>query len=241
MSNTTALIIKSLDEQMVARKTMFTDVAPPNYSVERLRRQVSIIMAENDKVAKCSPTSIITSCMRIAELGLDLSKGAGQAYLVPYATECTLIIGYRGYIELAYRTNKVRSVQTGAVMEGDAFDYGLGSDPFVNHKPEIFGDRGNLIAVYAVARMKTGETMVDIMRRDEIDRVKKASRAGTRGPWVDHFTEMARKTVARRLAKYLPTDNILSLAMEYDADEPEIVETQTATAKLADDLEGSDT
>ena len=97
------------------------------------------------------------------------------------------------------------TLEAQVVHAGDDFDYELGIFPTLRHKPPQLGvDRGAIIGAYAIARHLAHGTFIEIMPRDEIDQVRKASSTSERGPWSNWYGEMARKTVARRLFKQLP-------------------------------------
>jgi recombination protein RecT len=87
------------------------------------------------------------------------------------------------------------------VHEKDHFEFELGDDPYIKHKPFMGGNRGKVIAAYSVATLKTGEKSREVMTVEQIERVRAMSKAKDRGPWVDHYEEMCRKTVARQWAE----------------------------------------
>lgn len=162
--------------------------------------------------------------MQCAQLGLEPSIGLGQAYLLPFRnnkkgiTECQFIIGYRGMIDLARRSGQMVSLSAYAVYEYDEFDYELGLHPNLTHKPSQESDRGKLTFVYAVANLKDGGVQFEVMSRAQIDAIRAQSKAGKTAysPWATHYEEMAKKTVIRRLFKYLPVSVEMSKAVGYD-------------------------
>lgn len=102
------------------------------------------------------------------------------------------------------------------MREADDFSYQLGLHPDVHHIPASVADRGPLTYVYAVAVLKDGGIQFEVMSRAEIEAVRNQSKAGKIGPWITHFDEMARKTVIRRLFKYLPVSIEAMRAVEVD-------------------------
>ena len=161
--------------------------------------------------------------MQCAQLGLEPGGALGHAYLLPFenrkkgVTEVQFIVGYRGMIDLARRSGQILSLEARAVYAADKFHVALGLNPDLTHEPAWEADdRGPLRFVYAVAKLKDGGTQFEVMSRAEIERVRAKSRAGQSGPWVDHFEEMAKKTVIRRLFKYLPVSIELAGAVEQD-------------------------
>jgi hypothetical protein len=117
------------------------------------------------------------------------------------------MLGYRGMVELAYRSGHIEpgSFQASAIYEHDEFDYGFGTDSFIKHKPKLLGERGQLLGFYAVCRPKGARPVFDVMRKDEVDAIRGRSKAGDRGPWVTDYNAMGCKTVLRRFWKMLPS------------------------------------
>ncbi len=150
----------------------------------------------------CDPYSLIAAVMTASQLGLEIGIN-GQAYLVAYGREVTLIPGYRGLITLAIQSGVVNSIEARAVHEKDRFTFCYGTAPDIQHDPEWLEDPGDVVAVYAVARL-AGGLVFDVMSKREVDSIRARSKAGKYGPWQDDYEEMARKTVVRRLCKYLP-------------------------------------
>jgi recombination protein RecT len=106
-------------------------------------------------------------------------------------------------ISLARRSGIVRAIRAHVVCAHDLFEYELGLDVRLRHVPVQDGERGDVRAAYAVADLD-GIRQFEVMSRAEIEAVRARSRAGKSGPWVTDFAEMAKKTVVRRLFKYLP-------------------------------------
>jgi len=121
--------------------------------------------------------------------------------LIPYGKEATLIIDYKGLVELIRRSGDVVSIRSETVCEKDEFEWTNGE---VKHSVNWREDRGKMQAVYAEAIMKSGEKQTATMTMAEVEAIRKRSRAGSSGPWVTDFPEMAKKTVVRRLSKMLP-------------------------------------
>src|SRR5690606_22598960 len=131
-------------------------------------------------------------------------------------TEVQFIVGYRGMIDLARRSGQILSIEARTVQEKDHFEVEFGLDSKVAHRPawEV-ADRGALTFVYAVAKLKDGGVQFEVMSRAEIEAIRDASQGyqmakryardgKINSPWATNFEEMAKKTVIRRLFKYLP-------------------------------------
>lgn len=207
-------------------------------SPERFARAALGALAQNNFVAeRCTVPSIVTSVMQAASLGLELDPRLGQAYLVPRGNSATLQIGVRGWLQMAYNTGKLLSLDLGEVCERDKVVYRRGTDPQLIVEPP-FGDRGDVVAYYCVAQWAGGGVTIETMTKDEViahrDRFSDAwKRQGAKSPWGTDFDEMAKKTVLSRARKKWPV-SLVPAGAEIDGDgyldqRPEPVQVQ-ATA-----------
>lgn len=126
-----------------------------------------------------------------------------------------LIIGYRGMIDLARRSNQIISISARTVRQGDSFHFEYGLNENLTHVPGENED-SPITHVYAVARLKDGGVQFEVMTHNQIEKVRASSKAGQNGPWVSHWEEMAKKTVIRRLFKYLPVSIEMQKAVILD-------------------------
>lgn len=177
---------------------------PKHLNADRMARIAATEVRKNKALLNTEPTSFLGSVMQAAQLGLEPGSALGQAYLVPYGNQCQLIIGYKGMIDLARRSGQVLSLNAYAVREGDDFNFQLGLKPDIHHVPSLEADRINkpITYVYAVATLKGGGYQFEVMSRAEVEAVK--AKAKSKNIWTNYFEEMAKKTVIRRLFKYLP-------------------------------------
>lgn len=177
---------------------------PKHLNADRMARIAATEVRKNKALLNTEPTSFLGSVMQAAQLGLEPGSALGQAYLVPYGNQCQLIIGYKGMIDLARRSGQVLSLNAYAVREGDDFNFQLGLKPDINHIPSLEADRIKkpITYVYAVATLKGGGYQFEVMSRAEVEAVK--LKAKSKNIWNSYFEEMAKKTVIRRLFKYLP-------------------------------------
>lgn len=171
--------------------------------------------ATNPKLYECDPVSVLGSLLQAAQLKLQVSGALGQAYIVPYGRKAQFIPGYRGLIELARRSGQVRSITAQVVYSNDDFEFSFGRNEDLNHRPAM-GDRGEIIYVYAYAHLKDDGYAQEVMSVDDVKAIQARSKGGQYGPWKDHWSEMARKTVLRRLSKYLPMSIEFAKAVEMD-------------------------
>lgn len=197
---------------------------PKSMTADRLTRIVMTECRKEPKLLTCNQASFFGAVLQCAQLGLEPGSALGHCYLLPYGNgkakdglpNCQLIIGYRGMIDLARRSGQIVSINAYCVHKADDFVYELGLHPDIKHRPSSEADRGPVTFVYAVAQLKGGGVQFEVMSRAEIEAVRSQSKAGTRGPWMTHWEEMARKTVVRRLFKYLPVSIEAMRAVEID-------------------------
>lgn len=177
---------------------------PKHLNADRMARIAATEVRKNKALLNTEPTSFLGSVMQAAQLGLEPGSALGQAYLVPYGNQCQLIIGYKGMIDLARRSGQVLSLNAYAVREEDDFSFQLGLKPDIHHVPSLEADRIKkpITYVYAVATLKGGGYQFEVMSRAEVEAVR--AKAKSKNIWNTYFEEMAKKTVIRRLFKYLP-------------------------------------
>lgn len=201
-----------------------TEVATKHLPVEKLLRLVTGEIRRVPELARCSIASVMRCVMDLARLGLEPGP-LGLAYLIPFKGECTLVIGFRGLVELARRSGQIDRIDAKLVYEAEAndpdrFTYEAGSSPKLIHKPMLTGDRGDVVAAYVIAVFKDGSQQIEVMTADEIFKIRDRSRAAKSGPWVTDTGEMMKKTVVRRGAKYWPLSaEDWRRALEVEADD----------------------
>lgn len=197
---------------------------PKSMTPDRLTRIVMTECRKTPALLKCAPESFYGAVLQCAALGLEPGSALGHCYLLPFGNgkdkqgrpNAQLIIGYRGMIDLARRSGQIISLQAWTVHAQDTFNYQLGLDPDIQHVPASTADRGPVTHVYAVAKLKGGGIQFEVMSRAEIEKVRSTSKAGNTGPWASHWEEMAKKSVIRRLFKYLPVSIEAVRAVEID-------------------------
>lgn len=199
------------------KKAEIAKMLPKHLNAERLLKVAQIAATTTPAIAKCDVASLVGAIGQCAQMGLEPNTVLGHAYLVPFNTKrkdangnerwvnsVQVIIGYKGLIDLARRSGQIVSIAAHEVCEHDHFDLVYGLDEKLEHRPAM-GERGEVIGFYAVAKLKDGGHCFEFMSRLQVEQIMLASQSkGKYGPWKDNFTEMGRKTVIRRLAKYLP-------------------------------------
>lgn len=198
----TALVTLRQDLEKAMPKLQ--EVASSHLKVERVVRILLSAASRNPKLLECSRESVLTFCMKCSETGLE-PIGAGGAWPVPYknkngTVEMQFIPDYRGLVNCAKRAGCITDAYAEIVRAQDEFDYSLGLDPTLTHKPAR-GERGEVQSAYCVFKLADGTRRFVVMDKEELDSIKKRSKARDFGPWVTDENEMYKKTVIRRAMK----------------------------------------
>lgn len=193
------------------------DALPGTITVERMIQISTQLITRTPAIQECTTPSIIGAIFQCATMGLDLTPALGQCAIVPFFNgktkqkEAQFQIMYRGLIQLARRSGEIKSLSANVVYEKDSFEYELGLEPKLIHKPYMEEDKGQLKYAYAVWLFKDGGFYFDVMNRVEILAVKSRSQAVQAGqkfkfdtPWDTDEAEMWKKTVLKRSSKYVP-------------------------------------
>jgi len=190
----------------------------------RISRTVFLMRQE---LQNCSANSIQSSLLQAVQLGLEPNM-LGHAYFVPYKRQCQLIVGYRGFMELARRSGDISSFSWGVVREGDEFEYSYGSHAFLKHVPRL-NNSNKVRCTWAMAKFKSGGEVFAVVDELEIDRTRKRAPAAESGPWKTDTDKMRLKTAIRRLSPLLPQCPELQLAEELqgavERQEPQLQDT----------------
>ena len=206
---------------------------PSVMTPERFTRMVLSAISSNSELAKCTPKSFLGAMMNAAQLGLEPNTPLGQAYILPYKNkgelEAQFQIGYKGLIDLAYRSGEVEVIQSHIVYENDEFECEYGINTKLSHKPAE-SNRGKPIKVYAIFKTKSGGYGFEVMSMDDVKKhAEKYSKAynSAFSPWKSNFEEMAKKTVLKRVLKYAPLKSDFVRA---------VVQDGTIKSTLSDDM-----
>lgn len=183
-----------------AFKQQLAHALPKHLPPDRFIRIALTALTRTPNLTECTQESLFKCLLDLSAMGLE--PDGRRAHLIPYGNACTLIIDYKGIVELVMRSGQVSNIHADVVCEGDAFVYDMGE--IKKHEIDFRKPRGNVYAVYAVCTFKDGTKAACVMSRDEIESVRKRSRAGNSGPWQTDWNEMAKKTAFRRLSKWLP-------------------------------------
>lgn len=220
-----------------SQKSALTAVLPKHVAPDRMLRIALGALRTTPKLMNCTVESLMGAVVQCSQLGLEPNTPLGHAYLIPFdkrenvrgqwqvtGTEVQLIFGYRGLIDLARRSGQIVSIAAHEVCKNDHFEYEYGLEEKLVHKPAM-GNRGEVIAFYAVAKLVGGGYAFEVMSREQVEEIRNASQGWQAAKrqkkegdsvWGKHFVEMGRKTVLRRLFKFLPVSIELATAAALD-------------------------
>lgn len=214
---------RTIKDLIVSMEGQIAKALPSVLTPERFTRMVLTALSTNPTLRECTPASFLGAMMQAAQLGVEPNTPLGQAYLIPYKNhgtmECQFQLGYKGLLDLAYRSGEVTIIQAHEVYENDEFAYEFGLEPKLKHIPTT-GERGVVTHYYAMFKTKSGGYGFHVMGRDEVEEfAKKYSPAYKKGystPWITNFDEMAKKTVLKACLKYAPIKTEFARTLSVD-------------------------
>jgi recombination protein RecT len=215
-------------------------VLPKHLTPERMAQIVIVEMSRNPKLRNCTRESLAASIMMASELGLEPSGPRGHAWLIPrnnkirgihgepdrWEMQCSLQIGYKGLIDLAYRSGRIARLNASVVYQSEldcgAFRATI-EPPEIRHawSPTVERSDATIVAAYATAEMTDGAKAQVILTRADIESRRSRSEATKRGwssPWDSDYAAMARKSALRALLSggLVPLSSELATALEED-------------------------
>lgn len=221
---------ENLEIQLQSKNDMLENLLGGIMSPKRFISVVGNAASRNPKLLTADRASMLLAVMSTAQLGLDPDPVLGHAHFVPFRVggvdKVQLIVGYQGYIHLARNSGEILDFYAHAVHAKDKFSYSYGLRKDLEHIPAP-GDRGEVIAAYAVVKYKNGAVNFDVLQREDIDSRMEGSKAyqnaekswqgkppAKNSPWHTNFAEMAVKTVIRHFAKQLPLSIQKAVALD---------------------------
>lgn len=183
------------------------------------------LATSDESLLQCNPNALMAEALKAASLHLPLNKQLGQCYILPFKNHGvltpTLVVGTKGYLQLAMRTGKYETINSDVVYEGELKGYDK-----VTGNLDLSGIRTSNVPIgyFAYMKMKNGFSKLLYMSLDEVclyakqysptvkfkDGVtsetlknlalKQAASGVSDGVgWYSNFESMALKTVLRRL------------------------------------------
>jgi recombination protein RecT len=193
-------------------------------SPDRFVRVALTQFRRTPKLMQCTRESILGSLLTVAQLGLDFTLQ--HAYLIPYEDhrrtliQCQLIIGYRGYLDLARRSGEIKDIKVQEVYEGDEFDFWADENgDRLLYRPRLDGKRGDIKLYFLRVLFTNGGHHINVMLLEDVERRKLRSAAvasGRTSPWTTDPIAMSKKTLVRATTAYLPLTTEVAEQLQRD-------------------------
>lgn len=213
-------------------------------NLETFKMNVVTELRKNSALEKCTPQSIKDCIYQTARLNLFPGGGFGLVSYVPFGSTCTFILGYKGMVELAYRSGIIMSAHL--VFKNDTNGMGViyeeGTEGRFSHAPAPLDQpQGPLIGVYSKAHfIKDNITVYLPLRLETLNKARDASKSykwaesGDKAKgggkkdsmWHNHLLEMYKKTAIRRHFGELPKFGGASLPMSLDDGDSLIIDEE---------------
>jgi len=234
--------VNMIRSNLEASRPKFAATLPAHINPDRFVRSVLGVMNTSPQLQRVAQypaarRSILNSCMKAATDGLVLDSR--EAALVTFGKDDQAVVTYMpmiaGVLKKLRNSGALSTISAHVVYEKDRFAYILGDDERIEHEPYRGGKRGAPIGAYAIAKLKDGGVQRMFMDVTEIEEVRAVSRAKNAGPWKEWWGEMAKKTVIRRLCKYLPSSADIEQMWENDNASYEYDERTDSASPAGDD------
>lgn len=208
---------------------------PRHLNPDRMSRIALTAFRRTPKLGDCDPRSVFAAVIQAAQLGLEPDT-LGRSYLIPYGRECQFVPGWKGLVDLVNRSGNA-TVWTGAVFQGDEFDYAMGDRPYVTHRPCGEDDPSLITHVYAVGRVKGSEwPVIEVWPMQRVIRHRdKYNKVGKRHYSHDNMEMYARKVVLLQVIKYMPASADLAAAVGLN----DAAETGSQNLTVKDAIDGT--
>lgn len=185
---------------------------PSTITPERFARLTMTALSANPRLQECTPKSFIGAMLQAAQVGLEPNTVLQHCFLIPRRNgktgqyETVFELGYHGMIDLAYRAGVIE-ISAEVVYENDEFEYALGMDRELKHRPAM-KDRGEPVAVYSTWKSNEGGSGFAVMSIEDVRKhaaqYSESYKSGYSSPWKSDFLSMAKKTCLKKALKYAP-------------------------------------
>jgi len=224
-----AALLGAQSTQLTIRNAVMKGVDP-----EWVIKMGVVACKRNQDLLKCTPDSFMLSILDAAQCGLDCSGANGEGYIVPFGNTATFIPGYKGFIKAMTRDRIVLAVDAYVVYANEHFDPQYGTDPRIVHVPSM-GKQSDedIVAAYAVATLPTGQKKFEVLRRDELDHIRRVAKS--KNIWNEWFGAQCKKSAIRRLHKTIgASSKTVERLEELDNRQYELSNAQSKPFSLSD-------
>lgn len=219
-------IYKKLYSDFEIMKKDIQKALPDGMDADRMLVMMITALQKNPSLLECEHSSLFGAFIQTAYLGLNMILG--ECSIVPYYDKnirgkvAQFQIDAKGFVELSYRSGAIWMIEPVVVYCDDVFKIIKGTDPQIIHEPQYKNNEDeDIIGAYAVAYFENNKTSFEYMKREAIEKIRllaPSQKIQIDGGWVpakkpikiwkDFFPEMCKKTVIKRLGKYLPKNKM---------------------------------
>lgn len=214
-------LVEVVKNDIAKMEPQFQMALPPHIPAKKFVRILHTAVSTNNDLLSADRKSLFAACMKSAQEGL-LPDGREAALVTFKDKNGNKIVNYmpmvNGILKKVRNSGELSSITAMVVHEKDRFRYWVDADgAHMEHEPVLFGERGNIIGTYALAKTKDGALYIEVMSEEEIRAVRNVSRARDSGPWAGAFAdEMRKKSAIKRLSKRLPMSTDLEQTIRSD-------------------------
>lgn len=207
--------IAQVRHQLTQMAPEFAKVLPEHVTTERFERVTMTALQRSPDLLKCDRQSLFESVMQCAADGLQ--PDGREAALTKFGNKVAYMPMVAGILKKVRQSGDLSTITAQVVYQNDTFEYWIDDQgEHLSHHPEMLEDPGEPRAVYAMARTTDGGVYIEVLRMSDVERIRKASRSSSGGPWAQWWDQMAKKSAIRRLAKRLPMSTDLEQVVNRD-------------------------
>lgn len=199
-------IVQAITNNLDKSLNAVSEALPKDFNKARFLQNTISVIKNNPKLQSYNQSEILIGSLQAAYLGLDFM--GQEAWLVPYDGHVKFQLGYKGACKFVkkYSIRPLADLYAKVVRNGDEFEHGVDNGrPYIKWKPLPFNG-GEMQGVFAVAIFKDGGILYEVMSKEEVDKIRKRSKASSSGPWVTDYEQMSLKVCLKRLTKNIETD-----------------------------------
>lgn len=224
---------------LLQSKTIKEQIAmalPKHINPDVMIRVALTTVSKQPKLLDCDQASLLGAIITSSQLGLMPDGALGEAYLIPFGKRVQFIPGYRGLVNLAYRSGKVKELYAEAVYENDEFSYSKGLNRDLVHNPSGTADKSKEAPThfYAIIKLTNGGIDFEVMSKKDVDFIRNRSQGKNNKVWDDYYEEMGKKTVLRKLLKMAPLSTEVQQAVSLDEQHFELGKNQMNSQQVSD-------
>lgn len=245
MSNEVAVKQPKFSAVLTNELTAQMDALPRDFNITRFVHNSVALLNGNEVLVKFKnqygAEQIKAGLLRGAYLGLDFMNG--EAFLIPYGSTLNFMPSYKGMIKLCmkYSARPINTIYAKIVREGDEFlEEIVNGQPSITFRPKPF-NKAAMVGCFAVCLYKDGGMIYEVMSKDDVEQCKRSAKRSNSPAW-SFYSEMAKKTVLRRLTKSIPLDmddkafDAMNAGLEIETDPKEIAAKDIAANGNSEEL-----